>query len=128
MALSYMKKASLASRNIEKSNTRCYGCYEFATVFAGPFFLAITLTIRFNGYKFIHDIVDELQSQTWFQWNKFGSAVKWPLLEWKRTLRKLISFRSLFVTLCKVLLLFELFKSKWVLFFLVKYDYLNAAE
>lgn len=64
MALSYMKKASLASRNIEKSNTRCYGCYEFATVFAGLFFLAITLTIRFNGYKFIHDIVDELQSQT----------------------------------------------------------------
>lgn len=62
MALSYMKKASLASRNIEKSNTRCL--VVIATVFAGPFVLVITLTIRFNGYKFIHGIVDELQSQT----------------------------------------------------------------
>jgi len=62
MALSYMKKASWQAEILKKLTH--FVVMSFAAVFAGPFFLVITLTINFNGYKFIHDIVDELQSQT----------------------------------------------------------------
>ena len=52
-----MKKASLASRNIEKINTRCY---ELCSSLSWTVLLSNNLNISFNGYKFIHDIVDEL--------------------------------------------------------------------
>lgn len=100
---------------------------SFAAVFAGPFFLVMTLTISFNGYNSLFMILS-MNSSHKLDFSEINSGLKWPLLEWKRTLRKLISFRSLFVLLCKVLLLFELFKCKWVLFSLVKCDYFSAAE